>query len=189
MTCIAAVAAADGSVVMGGDSAAIDTYDLSMAAGAEAKVWSAGPLIFGACGSFRVSQLLRWHLNVPFPEEDLDPLAYLTGPLVNAMRDTLTAGGALTTWQEDNTEALTESGFLIGFAGRVFELYSDFGVGELRHGYAAVGCGGAIALGVLAATERLDVGPRRRVKLALDAAERHSAGVRGPMTILRQVAA
>jgi hypothetical protein len=180
MTCIAAVTHA-GGVVMGGDSAAIDDR-LDINAGTEPKVWQSGPLMFGACGSFRVSQLLRWHLTIPVPDPDVDPFEYLTGPLVNAMRETLTIGGALTTWQEDNTEALTESGFLIGFAGRVFELYADFGIGEAINGYAAVGCGSPYALGVLAATEGLK--PRRRVRLALAAAERHSAGVRGPMTVV-----
>lgn len=179
MTCIAAVATGD-TVVMGGDAAGVD-HHLDINSGREAKVWKAGPLVFGACGSFRVAQLLRWHLTLPAPG-DGEPLEYITGPLVNAMRETLACGGALTTWQEDNTESLTESGFLIGFAGRLFELYSDFGVGEPINGYASVGCGSPYALGALAATAQLK--PKRRVRMALDAAEHHNAGVRGPMTVL-----
>lgn len=186
MTCITAIAVGDGTVVMGGDSATVDDRVLSIGTIVEPKVWTLGPLLFGACGSFRVSQLLRWHLTVPVPDPGCDPLEYLTGPVVNAMRESLTIGGALTTFQEDNTEALTESGFLLGYAGRVFELYSDFGIGELTQGYGAVGCGWALALGALVATEGFDLTPKRRVRLALAAAERHSAGVQGPMTVLRQ---
>lgn len=184
MTCIAAVAE-NGRVVMGGDSAGVDDR-LGIDAGTEPKVWQAGPLMFGAFGSFRVSQLLRWHLTIPVPSLGVDPFEYLTGPLVNAMRESLTIGGALTTWQEDNTEAIDSSGFLIGFAGRVFEMYGDFGINEPSNGYASVGCGAPYALGVLAATERLDLSPKRRIRLALDAAARHSAGVRGPMLILKE---
>lgn len=186
MTCIVAVAAPDGTVIMGGDAAGTDERDLSLGIGAETKVWKQGPLLFGACGSFRVSQLLRWHMQIPVPDPDMEPLEYVTGPLIDAMRTTLAERGALSTFLEDATESMTESGLLLGYAGRVFEVWSDFGVGELVHGYASCGCGSLIALGVLAATEHLDVKPKRRVRLALDAAERHSAGVRGPMTILRQ---
>lgn len=186
MTCIAAVAAPDGTVVMGGDSAAIDDRDLSIGVCVEPKVWAAGPLLFGACGSFRVSQLLRWHLIVPTADPGGEALHYITGDLVDAIRNCLTVGGALTTWQEDSTEELTASGFLVGYRGRVFELFEDFGVGELANGYGAVGCGSPFALGVLAATEGMRVTPARRIDLALAAAERHSAGVRGPMTVLRQ---
>jgi hypothetical protein len=61
---------------------------------------------------------------------------------------------------------------------------SDFGVGELVHGYGSVGCGAAIACGSLATSEDFEVTAEERIELALEAAERHSAGVRGPMTII-----
>ncbi len=182
MTCIVAVAQ-DGKVVMGGDSAAVDTYDYSLGTCVETKVWQNGPVMFGACGSFRVSQLIRWKMTLPTPDPDCEPLAYLVDPLAEAMRNTLAQGGALTTWQEDSTEELTASGLLIGFAGRVFEIFSDFGVGELVEGYGAVGCGALLALGSLASTEGQK--PLKRVRVALSAAERHSAGVQGPFEIIK----
>lgn len=183
MTCIAAVS--DGvSVWMGGDSAGIDDR-LWLGIGMETKVWLADHLIFGASGSFRVAQLLRWRMTLPVPEPDIDPLSYVVGPLVDAMRVTLAEGGALTVWDEDNTEGLTDSGLLVGFRGRIFEIFSDFGCQELIHDYASIGCGSPLAFGSLAGTEKLDVSPKKRIKLALAVAERHSGGVRGPMTILR----
>jgi ATP-dependent protease HslVU (ClpYQ) peptidase subunit len=185
MTCIAAVVTPNGQVVMGGDSASVDDQ-LRIDVGKEAKVWHAGPLLFGACGSFRVAQVLRWHLTVPTPEPDDEPLAYLTGPLARAMREALAENGALTTWDEDNTEGLTESGLLIGYAGQVYEVYEDFGVHQPADDYAAVGCGRRWAEGVMWATKDMDIKPKRRVGLALAAAEKHSAGVVGPMEILSQ---
>ncbi len=185
MTCIAAVVAPNGTVVMGGDSASVDD-NLRIDVGRETKVWQAGPLMFGACGSFRVAQTLRWHLTIPTPEPSDPPLAYLTGPLAQAMREALTMQGALSTWQEDSTETLTDSGLLIGYAGHVYEMYEDFGVHENVGDYAAVGCGRRWAEGVFFATQELDIKPKKRVRLALDAAEAHSAGVVGPMTILSQ---
>lgn len=185
MTAIAAVVGPSGAVWMGGDAAGTDERDLSLGIGTEPKVWRQGPVLFGACGSFRVAQLLRWHMDLPHPDPNVDAVEYITGPLIDAMRQTLVERGSLTTWLDEGTDAIAESGLLVALAGRVFEVYSDFGVGELVHGYAATGCGSLIALGALAATEGMSTKPRERVRLALDAAERHSAGVRGPMTILR----
>lgn len=180
MTCIVAVAHGE-KVVMGGDSAAVDSnYDLGLCA--ESKVWKNGSVLFGAAGSFRVAQVVRWRMHLPAPDPESEPLAYVVGPLIDAMRQSLSEAGALTTWHDTSTEELTASGLLIGYAGRIFEVFEDFGVGELVNGYGTVGCAAPIALGALAVTEA--VKPKKRVKLALEAAERHSAGVRGPFTII-----
>jgi hypothetical protein len=183
VTCIAAVVAPNGTVVMGGDSAAVDDH-LRIDVGRETKVWQNGHLLFGACGSFRVAQVLRWHLTPPAFGPECEPIEYLTGPLAERMRDALAEHGTLSIWDEDATEGLSESGLLIGCAGHVYEMYSDFGIHENVGDYAAVGCGRRWAEGVLWATESLDIKPKKRVRLALDAAEKHSAGVVGPMTIL-----
>lgn len=185
MTCIAAVAGEDGRVYMGGDSAGIsDDSVLSLGVGAETKIWEKDGILFGACGSFRLSQILRWQMNVPQYNPDAEALDYLTGSLVTAMRESLREHGNLITLEEDSTEMI-DGGILLGFCGRVFEVYNDFGVGELIHGYGSVGCGAPVAVGALAATEDYDITPQDRVRLALEAAERHSAGVRGPMTIIK----
>lgn len=180
MTAIAAIANGT-TVTMGADAAGTDT-SFSTTTATESKVWRAGPLLFGASGSYRVAQLIRWRMPVPVPEPSMEPLAYLVGPLADAMVEVLEGGRALTTWQEDNTAAINESSLLIGFRGHVYEMYSDFGVNEEALGYAAIGSGAPVALGALAATEHI-TNARRRVRMALDAAERHNASVRGPMHI------
>lgn len=185
VTCIAAVVGSDGAIYMGGDSAGVsDDSVLSLGIGTEPKVWKSGGLMFGACGSFRVSQVIRWQVHVPTYDPDTEILAYLTGPLIDSLRDELDMHGTLQAWLDDATEGIN-GGLLIGAAGRVFEVYNDFGIGELVHGYGATGCGGPIALGNLAATESLDIKPKKRILMALQAAERHSAGVRGPFTIIK----
>lgn len=184
VTCIAAVA--DGGIVyMGGDSAGItDDSVLSLGIGSESKIWEKDGILFGCCGSFRMSQVLRWQMNVPQYNPDAEALDYLTGSLITAMREALREHGNLITLQEDSTE-LISGGVLLGFCGRVFEIYNDFGVGELVHNYGSVGCGAPVAVGSLAATESLEVKPKKRITLALQSAERHSAGVRGPFTIIK----
>lgn len=185
MTCIAAVVDDDGTVYMGGDSAGMsDDSVFSLGIGTEPKVWKANGMLFGACGSFRVSQVIRWQVHIPAYDPDTEILSYLTGPLMDSLRDELDMRGTLQAWLDDATEGI-DGGLLVAMEGRVFEVYQDFGIGELVHGYGAIGCGGPIALGSLAATEGLGIKPRKRVKMALDAAERHSGGVRGPMTIIK----
>lgn len=182
MTCIAAVTSPDGRIWMGGDSAGVDGdgYDLGLCR--ETKVWENGGILFGASGSFRVAQVIRWHMEIPAFTQT-SALEYVTGPLVDSIRSALEASGALTKWEEDSTENMGGD-LLIGYDGHVFEMWGDFGVGELIHDYGAVGCGGQLACGSLATTEKMKLTPKKRIELALMASERHSAGVRGPMVII-----
>lgn len=184
MTCIVAISSDDGRIYMGGDSAGID-FDsaLTLGIGAETKIWEDRGILFGAAGSFRVSQVIRWQTAIPLYNSDVEPLEYITGPLMTALRESLEHHGSLTTWEEDSTQGIDGS-LLLGFRGGVYEVYEDFGVGHLIHGYGAVGCGATLALGNLVATEDMDVSPKKRIKMALKAAERHSAGVRGPFSYL-----
>lgn len=185
MTCIAAVVGDDGHVYMGGDSAGVsDDSVLSLGVGAESKIWESNGILFGCCGSFRVAQVIRWQIDFPHYNPKDDPLGYLTGSFITTLRDSLREHGSLTVWEEDSTENMG-GGVLLGFCGRVFEIFSDFGVGELIHNYGSVGCGSPIAMGSLATTEALKTNPKKRIQIALEAAERHSAGVRGPMKIIK----
>jgi hypothetical protein len=59
----------------------------------------------------------------------------------------------------------------------------DFQVAEASDGYAAVGRGAQVALGALYATTRLR-DPRRRILVALEAAEHFSSHVRRPFVIV-----
>lgn len=178
MTCIAAVAH-DGKVYMGGDSAGVGGYDLTVRA--DAKVFRNGPFVFGFTTSFRMGQLLRHALTAPRPEGDLE--RFMCTTFVDAVRECLKAGGYASTHHD------TESGgtFLVGVSGRLFQIDSDYQVGESRDRYDAVGCGSGYALGSLHLTAGIDwrdCHPNWRVRSALKAAAHHSAGVRGPFRIV-----
>lgn len=175
MTCIAAVAH-EGKVYMGGDSAGVGGWDLTVRA--DAKVFRNGPFVFGFTSSFRMGQLLRHALAAPRPEGNLE--RFMCTTFVDAVRECLQAGGYAATRNG------TESGgtFLVGVQGRLFQVDSDYQVGESRDAYDAVGCGSGYALGVLHLASRQQLDPRGRVRLALDAAAHHSAGVRGPFRIV-----
>lgn len=177
MTAIAGVVH-KGRVYIGGDSAGVGGWDLQIRA--DAKVFTNGPMVMGFTTSFRMGQVLRYAFTPPpFPEHgDVDH--YMVLDFINAVRKALKDAGFAT------TENGAEQGgtFLVGFKGRLYRIEADYQVGIPADDYTAVGAGDNQALGVLYATE--DMEPKKRIKLALSAAEHFSAAVRGPFHIVRE---
>jgi len=97
---------------------------------------------------------------------------------VDAVRDCLKTGGYA------SKHAKEEAGgtLLVGVAGRLFKVDSDYQVGEPVDSYDACGCGTDVALGSQYATDFLP--PKVRQGMALTTAEHHSSGVCSPFTIL-----
>lgn len=168
----------DGAVHLGGDSAGVSGW--SMTVRADTKVFHNGPYLFGFTTSFRMGQLLRW-AELPEPEGDLE--RFMCTSFIDAIRTCLKAGG----WAKTDAEREEGGDFLVGIGGRLFEVHSDYQVGEPADGYAAVGCGYDLALGALFATAHLEMDAEDRLELALEAAERFSAGVRAPFVYVSTV--
>lgn len=174
MTCIAAVA--DGERVwIGGDSAGVAGWSLNVRA--DEKVFANGPFVMGFTSSFRMGQLLRYCLTPPERDPECDLDRYMATSFIDAVRKCLKDGG----FARKNEEAESGGTFIVGIAGSLFVVGDDYQVSKLACGYAAVGCGDQVAAGALYASKHLD--PERRVRLALEAAEAHSSGVRSPFVI------
>ena len=176
MTAIVGLAHA-GSVYIGGDSAGV--AGMSLTVRADAKVFRKKRYLFGFTTSFRMGQLIRYSLTLPKPTGNLD--AFMSTTFVDALRDCLKSGG----WAAKENEREEGGTFLVGVRGRLYAVHDDYQVAKAADGFAAVGCGDQIALGALFATAGTGLSPRRRVLGALAAAERFSAGVRGPFACLR----
>ena len=175
MTCIVGVV--DGNrVVIGGDSAGVGGLHLQIRK--DPKVFRNGPFLFGCTSSFRMIQLLQYAF-VPPPHHppELDDSAFMATAFVNAVRDCLKDGG----FAAKDRDVESGGTFLVAYRGRLYEVADDYQVGEMADPYNAVGCGYSYALGSLYATEGQDA--EARVTKALEAAERHNAGVRGPWVI------
>ena len=175
MTCIVGLVH-EGVVYIGGDSAGVGGMSLTVRA--DEKVFQNGEFLMGFTTSFRMGQLLRYSLKPPRRHPDDDIHQYMVVDFVNAVRGCLKAGGYAS--KEDEVES--GGTFLVGYAGHLFTVDSDYQVGIPEDGYAAVGSGQDIAQGSLFATQGQE--PRQRVLTALQAAERFNAGVRGPFHIL-----
>lgn len=181
MTCIVGLEH-DGDVYIGGDSAGVERYALTVRADVKVFTRDRGPdrWAFGFCGSFRVGQLLRYVLELPVPDLDDDLERFMVTDFVEALRFTLADGGAL------YRKAGVEEGetFLVGLRGVLFTIEGDFQVGRAVDPYAAIGCGDDPARGAMHALEGYELEPEAKVLAALAAAERHSAGVRSPFLVV-----
>jgi len=164
-----------GAVWIGADSAGVAGYELTVLA--DQKVFVRGPFVMGYTTSFRMGQLLEHSLEVPRHPADQDDREYMATAFVNAIRKCLKDGG----WAEEDKKREEGGCFLVGYRGRLFVVQGDYSVLEAADGLNAVGCGAQIAVGALHATRGRSA--RRRVEIALEAAERWNAGVRGPFVI------
>jgi hypothetical protein len=177
MTCIAAVT--DGKRVwMGGDSAGFAGTSLTVRA--DEKVFRNGPFLIGASGSFRMSNLVRYALDVPQMDPAADADRWMVTIFVDALRKTLDRGGHSS--KEHNSESI-DGQFLVGYRGQLYIVESDYQVGRFRDPFGAIGCAADVALGALYVTRRQRGSQKARLRHALEASERFSSGVRGPFVI------
>lgn len=175
----AVVAVTNGRTVwLGADSAGVTGWQLTVRS--DEKVFSRGPFVMGFTSSFRMGQLLRYTLTVPSHGWALDDREYMSTRFVDAVRDCLKTGG----YAKKESEREAGGTFIVGYHGTIYQVYSDYQVATPVAPYAACGCGEDVALGALHATDGT-VDPAERVRIALEAAEAHSAGVRGPFAIVQ----
>ena len=165
----------NGTVWMGGDSAGV--AGLSLTVRADTKVFKNGPMVFGFTSSFRMGDLLRYALEVPDHDPRVEPRKYMATTFVNAVRSCLKDGG----YASKSNEVESGGMFLVGFKGQLYTVGSDYQVGVAEDGYDAIGCGCELALGSMFASTHMT--GAERILLALKAAERFSAGVRGPFHV------
>ena len=170
MTCIVGLVE-KGNVYIGGDSAGVGGYSLTVRA--DRKVFRNGDFVMGFTTSFRMGQLLHHAFSPPKRHPDTDVDRFMVTDFIDGVRRCLKDGG----YAEKHNDAESGGVFLVGYAGRLFRVDNDYQVGEAADGYDAVGCGEDIARGALFAStgKSLD-----RLRAALEASERFSAGVRGP---------
>lgn len=197
MTCIVGLVAENGAVWVGGDSAITsDRWDLRFTRSPKVvrrQVPQVGtlleaptrPLLLGTAGAARMRQLLSCALEVPGHPDGMPVETYLATLFVDAVRACFKAGGYA---RRESDQEQHDGIFLLAYAGHLVTVTSDYLVFESRDTYEAIGSGGELARGALAALESvgrctLDYLPRRRIEIALLAAARHNASVAGPFHI------
>jgi hypothetical protein len=178
MTCIVGIETPRG-VVLGADSLGADPESWSASEHAEPKVFRVGPYVIGFTTSFRMGDILRYHVTLPKPPAQAPLHRHLVTKVVPVLRAAFRRHGFLA-----SKEGADVGGdFLIGVRGRLFHVFADHQVGRAAHGYDAAGCGAQSALGALSVCADVKR-PRESLRRALVAAERHNMGVRGPWKFL-----
>jgi ATP-dependent protease HslVU (ClpYQ) peptidase subunit len=177
MTCIVALRH-EGVIYMGCDSAGVAGY--GRANRVDPKIYRVGEMLIGFTTSFRMGQLLGYSLTLPKHHSDVPVENYMATAFINAVRDCLKTGG----FAEKEKDAERGGTFLVAYRGRIFEVESDYQVGERLESFNAVGCGVDLALGSLATSAAdSNMTPRLRVELALKVAADFSAGVYPPFRV------
>lgn len=151
-----------------------------------AKVWRWDDFAFGTAGSYRALQIL--HRYLPDPELRMQFHAsssvedFMVMRLVPAIKDLFETHSYGT---QINGESEHGSTLLLGARGKLFALYSDYAVLQIRSSYHAIGVGGPAALGAMhILTRNTRLRPETILERALEAAGAHCAYVRGPFTIV-----
>lgn len=148
-------------------------------------------LLLGFTSSYRMGQILRWRLELPYCPAGMTELEYMQTRFVDAVRKALADGG----WLEKKDERESAGHFLAAWRGRLYHVEGDLQVGRYVNGYDATGSGCLAALGSLHTSHEdhpahedqpPDGRARVRVKLALMAAEEHDAYVRRPFLLAEQ---
>lgn len=192
MTCIVGLEH-EGRVYIGGDSQGSAGWSKTVRA--DSKVFlrdvpHIGPAAFGFTSSFRMGQIIRYAFDPPAPKGDTEPAdidAYLVAEFIPALRKAFEEHG----YQRVKDGEATAGTFLLGIAGRLYQVESDYQVGRSALPYDAVGCGSDIALGAMyvahqacEAAQGNEGAAEAIVSRALYAAEAHSAGVGGPFEVV-----
>lgn len=161
---------------LGADSACYDGTIHSC----DDKLWCAGPFVFGFTGATREQQILQHRVTLPELAEGRDVAAYLAVEFADAVRKARKDSG----YERKDDGNDTAPGLLIGYAGRLFTLYSDYAISEHEDHFAG-GCGRRFALGSLDTSAKFWKSPRKRIEAALEAACLRDPYCRGPFTIER----
>lgn len=164
----------NGKVYMGADRGMSDKR--FVATSLTPKLRKVGPLLIGYSASRGTGQLIHF-VNYPDVRDGIDLEAWLRLDFCEAIQK------AADMFKVDiNTE---DNGvdMLVGVNGRLFEIGTeDWSVSE--YNYIATGSGYPYALGSLYTTDALDIPPKRRIQMAVNAAIKHSPSCEKPIDVM-----
>ena len=187
MTCIVALIH-ENKVLLGGDSAASDDKSGIIFQRTDPKVFKVGQFGIGFVDSFRMGQILQYNWTPPIYKptagfKNLDK--FMRTKFIESVKETFQEQGygrfgnnAPEDGDEGGVFIITVQG-----SGRIFTMDTDFHIGEVDVSFMAEGSGQQLALGSLYSTGLIKT-PRKRVRMALEAAAKFNMNVRPPFTII-----
>lgn len=179
MTCIIGLEHNDG-VYMIGDSSAIQSYETRQSL-VEKVFFAVGDrFLIGWSGSFRMGQILQWHLQVREQYDTEVDLQYLVKAFVESVRTLFKEHGYLSTTDEGRDIG---GQFLLGYNGRLYHVYPDFQINRFSDGFGAIGSGEEYALGAMKALVTYGPDPAGRLHRAIAVAAHYTGTVKAPFYV------
>ncbi len=178
----------ENKVLLGGDAAASDDKTGLIFQISQPKVFRVGQFGIAFVDSFRMGQILQYSWTPPIYKpsagfKNLDK--FMRTKFVESVKEVFKENG-YGNQNPGSTEDGDQGGiFLIAVqgAGRIFMMDTDFHIAEADVQYMAEGIGQMLALGSLFSTTSIKT-PRKRVRMALEAAAKFNMSVRPPFTII-----
>lgn len=137
-------------------------------------------MLVGFAGAVRAIQVLQHNARLPRRHVGDDLIGWMVTAVVPTWHRSLIAAKAM---KENDGLSYAEFGALVAIDGRLLSVSAAGAVVEVASEFAAEGSGGTYAYGALHATAGAVLKPRRRLRLALEAAAAYDAGVGGPFDI------
>jgi ATP-dependent protease HslVU (ClpYQ) peptidase subunit len=147
MTTLVAVQG-DGWTVLGCDSR-ISDEDGRFAVSKDPKIVDNNGILIASCGSSRTANILHYGYVQPKPLAKENLNNFVTSKFIPAMRKNFIDAGI--DMKEDGEVAENDGGILISVRGELYAVQSDYSWDTDIRGVYAMGSGGDIALGALAA--------------------------------------
>lgn len=136
-------------------------------------------MVIGYTSSFRMGQVIRFHVKLPAHPAKMDDYEYMVTQFIPAVKKQFKKHG-----YERKKDGEDRGGtFLAGYNGNLFLIHDSYQVAMQLDPYAACGCGRDLCMGALHALRDMDLKPEERLTLALESAIRFSSGVEGPIVI------
>lgn len=172
MTCCVAIAER-GRVYLGADSLVASDTDIILSR--DPKVWAAPPCVVGAAGHALWWELLRDSVQWDRLSRVANEREFRRELLAELRTRAAAIGVELGTDADDDSVTGVA---LVGVGGAIYRVDSYLTIQRIAEPFAAIGSGEGPAIGSLHATQGQPA--RKRLTLALTAAERYSTTVRRP---------
>ena len=148
---------------------------------AEPKVYTAGALGVGICGSPRHEKILEDIIRSSNPNDFTEHWVKFVLP--DLFVDALKQKNALQ--EKDGQASIEGSSYLFVLNGNIYHLEEDFSVWQTKDNVAAIGLGLEYAMGALTVLKNKKEKPEEILLETLKACEELCPGVVGPFTIIK----
>jgi len=142
-------------------------------------------ILFGCVGSIRAITLFKYKLNFDLQKKGMSDHEYLSTIVIDRIRDLFVDYGCMIKNDDGEEKVLANSQMLIGYKGKLYEMYPDFYVGEIANpSYEAIGFNGSYALGSLYALESSNMTPEEKLLFSMSAVRKFAVTICEPYKII-----